>query len=62
MEAVLEKNPSIWTSEALNIPNWEKNGTKWFKNEKMNYGKLYKLYSFFIHRYIMNGSSIVNRV
>ena len=33
MDAVLEKNPSIWKSETLNVPNWEKNGIKWFKNE-----------------------------
>lgn len=33
LEEVLKDNPAIWEMEALNVPNWEKNGSKWFKNE-----------------------------
>lgn len=33
MEEVMEDNPSIWKSETLNVPNWEKNGIKWFKKD-----------------------------
>ena len=30
---VMKDNPSIWKKEKLNIPFWEKNGIKWFKND-----------------------------
>jgi hypothetical protein len=30
---VRQENPSIWKKETLNVPNWDKNGIKWFKNE-----------------------------
>jgi len=33
IDDVVTDNPSIWNSETLNVPNWEKNGIKWFKNE-----------------------------
>ncbi len=33
IEEVLSNNPSIWAIEKLNIPNWEKQGIKWFKQE-----------------------------
>ncbi len=31
IEEVMKDNPSIWKPEKLNIPFWEKNGIKWFK-------------------------------
>ena len=30
---VVKNNPSIWKKEKLNIPFWEKNGIKWFKQD-----------------------------
>ncbi len=33
MDKVLKDKPSIWEPETLNVPNWEKNGIKWFKKE-----------------------------
>ena len=33
IDEVMTHNPSIWKSETLNNPNWDKNGIKWFKNE-----------------------------
>ena len=31
LEEVMADNPSIWKSEKLNVPFWDKNGVKWFK-------------------------------
>lgn len=33
IKEVLEDNPSIWVTENLNVPYWEKQGIKWFKQE-----------------------------
>ena len=33
MDEVVANNPSIWNIEKLNVPNWEKQGIKWFKQE-----------------------------
>ena len=33
MNEVIADNPAIWHKEKLNIPYWEKNGIKWFKQE-----------------------------
>ena len=33
IDEVRKNNLSIWKMETLNVPNWEKNGIKWFKNE-----------------------------
>jgi Calcineurin-like phosphoesterase len=33
IQEVLSENPSIWKKEKLNVPFWEKQGTKWFKQD-----------------------------
>ena len=33
IQEVLSENPSIWKLEKLNVPYWEKQGVKWFKQE-----------------------------
>ncbi|MCK5458181.1 MAG: hypothetical protein KAI45_13715, partial [Melioribacteraceae bacterium] len=33
IEEVLADNPSLWNVEKLNVPYWEKQGIKWFKQE-----------------------------
>ncbi len=33
IKEVMADDPSIWKLEKLNVPNWEKQGIKWFKQE-----------------------------
>jgi len=43
IEEVLADNPSIWKTEKLNVPFWEKNGIKWFKQDVVIPDSLAKL-------------------
>jgi len=33
IDEVMVENPSLWTTENLNVPFWEKGGVKWFKQQ-----------------------------
>ena len=33
IEEIMKDNPSIWKTEKLNVPFWEKKGIKWFKQD-----------------------------